>query len=140
VVEAAIILPVAFFLIFGLIIGGLGVFRYCEVAHLARETARFASVHGGQYAKDNKDAIAAGTLPTVDKNYLVTTVTQGNAIALDGSQLQVTVSVTVVTPSATSASSTETVDWKQHHREPEPLPLHRVDGQHRHSARQRGGE
>ena len=111
VVEAAIILPVAFVLLLGLVIGGFGVFRYCEVAHLARETARFASVHGYQYAKNNAAAIQAGTLPTVDKNYLVTNVTQAGAIGLDGSQLQVTVSMTVLTPGATSASTTETVDW-----------------------------
>jgi hypothetical protein len=111
IVEAAIVLPVAFFLLLGLVIGGLGVFRYCEVAHIARETARFASVHGNQYAKNNAAAIQAGTLPSVDKNHLVTNVAQANAIGLDGSQLRVTVSMTVLQPGADSADDTETVDW-----------------------------
>jgi Flp pilus assembly protein TadG len=110
-VEAAIVLPIAFFLVLGLIIGGLGIFRYFEVAHLARETARFAAVHGGQYAKNNQSAIAANTLPTVDKNYLVTNIAKAGAIGLDGSQLQVTVSMTVLRPATASSTDTETVDW-----------------------------
>ena len=111
IVEGAIILPVAFFLLLGLVIGGFGVFRYCEVAHIARETARFASVHGSQYAKTNAAAIQGGTLPSVDENYLVTNVARANAIGLDGSQLQVTVSMMVVEPGATTATDIETVDW-----------------------------
>jgi Flp pilus assembly protein TadG len=51
VLESALIYPVVFVLILGLIIGGLGVFRYQEVAWLAREATRYASVHGTQYAK-----------------------------------------------------------------------------------------
>ena len=51
-VEFAITSGVAFFLILSMIIGGLGVFRYQEVAHLAREGARYASTHGGQYSAD----------------------------------------------------------------------------------------
>lgn len=53
VVEAAVVYPTVFLLMLGLVVGGLGVFRYQEVAHLAREGARWASVHGGQYAKEN---------------------------------------------------------------------------------------
>ena len=49
-VEFAITSSVTFLIILALIIGGLGVFRYHEVAHLAREGARFASTHGGRYA------------------------------------------------------------------------------------------
>jgi hypothetical protein len=110
-VEAAIILPVALFLLFGLIIGGLGIFRYCQAAHLARETARFAAVHGGQYARNNATAITANTLPNVNEDYLISRVAKANAAGLDTSQLTVTVSMTVLTPGATSADSTETVDW-----------------------------
>ena len=49
VVECAVVFPVTFLLLFGLIIGALGVFRYQEVASLAREGSRYASVHGYQY-------------------------------------------------------------------------------------------
>jgi Flp pilus assembly protein TadG len=51
VVECAMVYPVTFLLLFGLIIGGLGVFRYQQVASLAREGARYASVHGAKYAQ-----------------------------------------------------------------------------------------
>ena len=50
--ELAVTLPIAFFLIFATIIGGLGVFRYQQVASLAREGARWASVHGSEYELD----------------------------------------------------------------------------------------
>lgn len=55
-VEFALTCGVAFLLILGMIIGGLGVFRYEEVAHLAREGARHASTHGGKYAQDGMPA------------------------------------------------------------------------------------
>jgi Flp pilus assembly protein TadG len=51
-VESALVLPVLILLILGIIIVGLGVFRYQQMATLAREGARWASVHGGQYALD----------------------------------------------------------------------------------------
>jgi Flp pilus assembly protein TadG len=51
-VEVAIVLPVTFFLIFALVVGVLGVFRYQEVASLARAGGRYASTHGAQYRKD----------------------------------------------------------------------------------------
>lgn len=50
--EFAITCPIVFFLIFATIIGSLGVFRYQEVAALAREGARYACVHGSEYAQD----------------------------------------------------------------------------------------
>jgi Flp pilus assembly protein TadG len=49
VVECALVMPVLLLLVFGLIVGGLGVFRYQEVTSLAREGARYASVHGQKY-------------------------------------------------------------------------------------------
>jgi Flp pilus assembly protein TadG len=49
--EFAITCPIVFFLIFATIVGSLGVFRYQEVAALAREGARYACVHGSEYAQ-----------------------------------------------------------------------------------------
>lgn len=92
VIESAVVLPVTFLLILGLIVGGMGIFRYQMVAHLARLTARYAAVHGGQYAQDNAAAIQAGTLPTVNKNYL-TQYAASNA-AFDTSQMSVSVTIT----------------------------------------------
>jgi Flp pilus assembly protein TadG len=51
-VECAIVLPVTFFLLIGLVVGAMGIFRYQEVATLAREGARYASTHGHQYRVD----------------------------------------------------------------------------------------
>jgi Flp pilus assembly protein TadG len=48
-VEAAVVYPVLFALLFGLIVGGVGVFRYQQVACLAREAARYATVHGSDW-------------------------------------------------------------------------------------------
>src|SRR5262245_2262943 len=59
VVECAIVLPFTLFLLFALVIGSMGIFRYQEVATLAREGARYASTHGYQYRKDAGQA--AGT-------------------------------------------------------------------------------
>lgn len=54
-VEFAVACGVTLVLILGIIVGGLGVYRYQEVAHLAREGARYASTHGGQYKRDGID-------------------------------------------------------------------------------------
>ena len=51
VVESAVVYPLLFLLLFGLIVGGLGVFRYQQVACQAREAARWASVRGSNWAK-----------------------------------------------------------------------------------------
>jgi Flp pilus assembly protein TadG len=58
-VEAAFVLPIALFLILGLVVGGMGVFRYQETAWAAREGARYACVRGAQYATEVPGATAA---------------------------------------------------------------------------------
>ena len=76
VLECALVLPVVFFLMLGLGVGASAVFRYQEVATLAREGARYASTHGYQYRKDSglslgtkdewqKDIIENGIKPKV---------------------------------------------------------------------------
>ena len=52
-VEMAVVLPVLFLLLFGLILGSIAVFRYHQVAQLAREGSRYAAVHGATYAQEN---------------------------------------------------------------------------------------
>ena len=52
-------------LLAGLVVCAINVFCYQQVAYLARETARYAAVHAGQYQKENAAAITAGTLPNV---------------------------------------------------------------------------
>lgn len=50
VLECAIVFPIFLLLVIGLVVAGVGVFRYQEVASLAREGARYASVRGAKYA------------------------------------------------------------------------------------------
>jgi len=64
-VEAAIVYPVALFFVLGLVVGAMGVFRYQETAALAREAARYASVHGASYAQaTGQSAATARTFTT----------------------------------------------------------------------------
>jgi Flp pilus assembly protein TadG len=68
-VEGAIVYPVFLMLVFMLIIGGMGVFRYQQVACLAREAARYAAVHGSGWHKETgqvcptSSAIQTAVLP-----------------------------------------------------------------------------
>ena len=110
VVEASIAGPIAMFLVLAIVIGAIGIFKYQQLAFAARETARFASVHGAQYAKNNADAISAGTLPSVDAAYLVSYARSKFAMS-DSSQVQISIQMTVLKPGASSATDTITVDW-----------------------------
>jgi hypothetical protein len=100
-----------------MIIGAIGMFRYQEVASLAREGARWASVHGAQYARDTGNP-AAG--PTDVYNQAI----QPRAVAFDPSRLTCTVTwntdnnpyhtMTVggnVTPVTNTVSVTVTYQW-----------------------------
>lgn len=60
-VETAITLSVACMVTLGLIVVGLGVSRYQQVASLAREGARYASVHGMQYQTETGSTAATAT-------------------------------------------------------------------------------
>jgi Flp pilus assembly protein TadG len=80
VVECAVVYPVVFMLLLALVIGSMGMFRYQEIASLAREGARYASVHGTQYAKE-----ANVTPPTPADIFNQAIVSR--AAALDLSQL-----------------------------------------------------
>jgi Flp pilus assembly protein TadG len=83
--ESVVVLPTLLFLIFAIVVGGYGVFRYQQIAMLAREGARYASVHGGQYQLDTGNTAATST--DVYNNALVPYATN-----LDLSQLQCFVS------------------------------------------------
>ena len=91
-VEFAIVAPLVLFLVFGQIVGGLGVSRYQEVAHLAREGARYASTHGGMY---QREGIAQQTgVPAVVSSSELQSYLAGKAVLLDPSRLQVNVAWT----------------------------------------------
>ena len=78
--ESALVLPTLFFIIMTVLVSGMGVFRYQQMAYLAREGARYASVHGGQYATATGNSAATSTS-------VYTNAIQPNAVALDLTQL-----------------------------------------------------
>ncbi|MSQ95452.1 MAG: pilus assembly protein [Gemmataceae bacterium] len=88
-VEFAIVAPVTFLLILALIVGGMGVFRYQETSHLAREATRYASTHGGQYQLDGMPAKTGvpAVLTSADMEAYVAT----KAVGLDPSNLTVSI-------------------------------------------------
>jgi Flp pilus assembly protein TadG len=106
-IEGAFIYPLTFFIIFALMVGGMGVARYNEVSYVAREGARYASVHGDQYAQDNATFIKAGTSPQVTTDYIKNKVVFANATTLDTTQVSVTVTFNTVT----SGGASNSYDW-----------------------------
>jgi len=64
-VETALVYPVLFVIVFGIITLGIAVFRYQQVAHAAREGARYAAVHGKRYHDETGNpAATAATIYT----------------------------------------------------------------------------
>jgi Flp pilus assembly protein TadG len=102
ILECALVYPITFLLILGLIIGGLGVFRYQEVASLAREGSRYASLHGASYQQATGKA-AATAADVYNKAVLP------KAVALDPSQL--TCNVTWNPNNSPGSSVTVTVSY-----------------------------
>jgi len=90
--EFAVICPMALFLLFSIFVGGMGVFRYQQVSHLAREGARYASTHGGMYQQEGipqQTGVPAVSSSTDLSNYLA-----GKTVLLDANKLNVNVSWT----------------------------------------------
>jgi Flp pilus assembly protein TadG len=96
-VEAAVVYPVTFLLLLGTVVLGLGVFRYQQIQSLAREGARYASVHGPQYAADSGNAYAT--------NSTVLTYVETLAVGLDDTKLSCTVTWSPSPPTATTPST-----------------------------------
>jgi hypothetical protein len=89
-VEFAIVAGVTMFLIISLIVGAMGVFRYQEVAHLAREGSRYASTHGGSYHQEGIDTQTG--VPQIASSADLQSYLQSRAVELDSNSLTVTVS------------------------------------------------
>jgi len=60
-IEGAFVFPVLVFFILALVVGAMGIFRYQEVNYAAHEGARYASVHGTDYAADLNTTAATAT-------------------------------------------------------------------------------
>jgi Flp pilus assembly protein TadG len=80
ILESAIVYPLTLFFLIGIAVGGIGMFRYQQVAALAREGARYASVHGKNYELDTGNP--AATAQDIYDNAILT-----RAAGLDESQL-----------------------------------------------------
>jgi Flp pilus assembly protein TadG len=83
-VEFAVVAPVAFLFVLALVIGGMGIFRYQELASVAREASRWASVRGAQYQQDTGQP--AATAQDVYNNVIAP-----NAIGMDTTKLSYSV-------------------------------------------------
>jgi hypothetical protein len=59
--ESVFVLPALLTLILVIAVGGYGIFRYQQISMLAREGARYASVHGGQYQQETGNTAATAT-------------------------------------------------------------------------------
>jgi Flp pilus assembly protein TadG len=114
-IEFAVACPIVFVLIFSTIVGALGVFRYQQTAELAREAARWGSVHGAQYALETGNSAA-----TAEDIY--TSAIEPSATTLDLSKLtyQVTwnksnqpldASTSFETPTGNTVSVTVSYQW-----------------------------
>jgi Flp pilus assembly protein TadG len=107
VVECAVVYPLTFLLVLGVVGGGLGVFRYQQVAHLAREGARYAAVRGAQYEVE--------TGQTSPDEQAIRTFIEGQSVDLDTSPqaLSVQVVLKVTSAGASGAPVVTDVPWGQ---------------------------
>lgn len=106
-VEFAVVAPVLLLLIFGLVVGGLGIFRYHQVASLAREAARYASVRGIDYHRELdkpaatqdsiRDEVVLANAAGLDKSRLTTEVTWNSSNMPKEMRADKTVKINVVT-------------------------------------------
>jgi Flp pilus assembly protein TadG len=71
-VETALVLPALFMFVLGTITIGMGIYYYEQVAALAREGARYASVRGSTYAGET--GYPAATSDTI-RSYVVSMAT-----------------------------------------------------------------
>ena len=101
VVEMAVVAPLAFLLTIGVIVGGMGVFRYNQVAGLAREGARWASVRGREYQNNAHRS-------RVTSEDVVSEVIRKKSVALDPKRLQCEVTWG---PNDTTVSVTLRYEW-----------------------------
>jgi Flp pilus assembly protein TadG len=102
--ECAVVFPLTFLLLLGLIVGALGVFRYQEVASLAREGARYASVRGYQYQ-------LATSKPAADAAAVYNNAIAPRAVILDPSRLSSTVTWNPDNKQGSTVTVTVTYQW-----------------------------
>jgi Flp pilus assembly protein TadG len=94
--EAAVVYPVTMLLLIGTVVLGIAVFRYEQVQSLAREGARYASVHGPTYASEQNASYAT--------NATVLSYIETLAVGMQGSDLSCTVTWAPNPPTASTPS------------------------------------
>lgn len=99
-VEAAAVYPLTMVLLIGTVVLGIAVFRYQQLQALAREGARYASVHGPTYASQQNSSIATSAT--------VLAYIENLAVGMKTSDLSCTLTWNP-SPPATSPASTVTV-------------------------------
>lgn len=114
-IEFAFASPIVFFLLLATMVGSQGVFRYHQVAALAREGSRWASVHGGQYEEETgnpaataEDVFNSAILPsatTLKPEHLSYEVTW------DQSNMPLQVTDDVQTPFGNTVTVTVSYEW-----------------------------
>lgn len=114
-IEFAFCCPIVFFLLFATMVGALGVFRYQQTAELAREAARWASVHGGLYAEEtgNPAATAQDIYDTAIKPLAVGMDLRrlSYEVTWDQSNMPLDASQSTSTPKGNIVSVTVTYEW-----------------------------
>jgi Flp pilus assembly protein TadG len=114
-IEFAFCCPIVFLLLFGTMVGALGVFRYQQTAELSREAARWACVHGGQYELDtgNPAATAADVYSSVIEPLAVGMDLRrlSYQVTWDKSNMPVDASQSPTTPKGNTVSVTVSYEW-----------------------------
>jgi hypothetical protein len=104
IVESAVVYPVLMLFVIGLIVGALGVFRYQELASLAREGARWASVRGAKYQ-------AATGNPAATDSDVFNQAIQPRAVILDPASLNYSVTWNPDNRQGSTVTVTLTYNW-----------------------------
>ena len=114
-IEFAFASPVVFFFLLATMVGSQGVFRYHQVAALAREGSRWASVHGSQYEKETGNA--AATPDDVFNSAILPAATTlkpkhlSYEVTWDQSNMPLQVTEDVQTPFGNTVTVTVTYRW-----------------------------
>ncbi len=97
--ECGVVYAITLLLIIGTMIEALGVFRYQQLSWLAREGARYASVHGPTYQSENNASAPTGSS-------VLSTVITPLMVGLDSTKLTCTLTMT-----SNTATVTLTYNW-----------------------------
>lgn len=102
--ETAFVLPVLFLILVGILVGGMGVFRYQQVASLAREASRHVAVKGTDWQRASKQ-----NSPTQEE--VLRQIVQARAVGMDASKLSLTIQWI-------DGATGDVVDWDRSTKDP----------------------